>query len=153
VRRFGDASYSIASRKILDQRVANLENCCDCKRKGLPNGLITSPLTQDYSFAAVTASGKGLVGWFRTTTRMCRSGQPGVVDFLKPQARRGRTTGEERPVTLRAERIVAKVDELMALCDRLEASLDTATATRRQLLDALLHEALEPAAEALAAAE
>jgi hypothetical protein len=34
VRRVGDASYSIASRKIFDQRVANLEKCCDCKGKG-----------------------------------------------------------------------------------------------------------------------
>jgi len=42
-------------------------------------------------------------------------------------------------------RIVAKVDELMALCDRLEASLDQTAATRRRLLDALLAEALAPA--------
>ena len=38
--------------------------------------------------------------------------------------------------------IVAKVDELMALCDRLEASLSTGDDTRRRLLDALLHEVL-----------
>jgi type I restriction enzyme, S subunit len=44
-------------------------------------------------------------------------------------------------------RIVAKVDELMALCDRLEASLTAATDTRRRLLDALLAEALAPAEE------
>lgn len=41
-------------------------------------------------------------------------------------------------------RIVAKVDELMALCDRLEASLTTGEATRRRLLYALLVEALVP---------
>ena len=39
-------------------------------------------------------------------------------------------------------RIVAKVDELMALCDQIEASLATGDNTRRRLLDALLHEAL-----------
>jgi len=39
-------------------------------------------------------------------------------------------------------RIVAKVDELMALCDRMEASLATGDDTRRRLLDALLAEAL-----------
>jgi hypothetical protein len=50
------------SSKILDQRVANLEKCRDCKGKGLPNGLITGPVAQDYSFAAVTATTKGLVG-------------------------------------------------------------------------------------------
>jgi type I restriction enzyme S subunit len=43
-------------------------------------------------------------------------------------------------------RIVAKLDELMTLCDELEASLTTADDTRRRLLDALLAEALEPAA-------
>jgi type I restriction enzyme S subunit len=41
-------------------------------------------------------------------------------------------------------RIVAKVDELMELCDYLEASLATADETRRRLLDALLADALEP---------
>jgi type I restriction enzyme S subunit len=41
-------------------------------------------------------------------------------------------------------RIVAKVDALMALCDRLEASLTATDATRRRLLDALLAEALAP---------
>jgi restriction endonuclease S subunit len=44
-------------------------------------------------------------------------------------------------------RIVAKVDELMALCDRIEASLTATSATRRRLLDALLAEALAPAEE------
>jgi type I restriction enzyme S subunit len=42
-------------------------------------------------------------------------------------------------------RIVAKVDHLMALCDRLEASLTTADDTRCRLLEALLAEALTPA--------
>jgi type I restriction enzyme, S subunit len=51
-------------------------------------------------------------------------------------------------------RIVAKVDELMALCDRLEASLVTADDTRGRLLEALLAEALAPAdARELEAAE
>ena len=38
--------------------------------------------------------------------------------------------------------IVAKVDELMALCDKLETQITDTTATRRQLLEATLHEAL-----------
>ena len=52
------------------------------------------------------------------------------------------------PLPPRAEqhRIVAKVDALMTLCDRLEAGLDDAETTRQRLLDALLHGALEPAA-------
>lgn len=39
-------------------------------------------------------------------------------------------------------RIVAKVDELMALCDELEANLTTSATTRCQLLEATLHETL-----------
>jgi type I restriction enzyme, S subunit len=49
------------------------------------------------------------------------------------------------PPLAEQRRIVAKVDELMALCDRLEASLTAADATRRHLLDALLAQALAPA--------
>ncbi|MBT3358825.1 MAG: restriction endonuclease subunit S [Rhodospirillales bacterium] len=48
------------------------------------------------------------------------------------------------PPLAEQHRIVAKVDELMALCDRLEASLATADTTRQRLLEALLHEALTP---------
>jgi type I restriction enzyme S subunit len=49
------------------------------------------------------------------------------------------------PPLAEQHRIVAKVDALMVLCDRLEASLATASTTRRLLLDALLAEALAPA--------
>jgi type I restriction enzyme S subunit len=49
------------------------------------------------------------------------------------------------PPLAEQHRIVAKVDELMALCDRLEASLNDTEATRSRLLDALLTEALAPA--------
>ena len=48
------------------------------------------------------------------------------------------------PPLAEQHRIVAKVDELMALCDRLEARLTAGDDTRRRLLDALLHEALAP---------
>jgi type I restriction enzyme S subunit len=48
------------------------------------------------------------------------------------------------PPLAEQKRIVAKVDELMALCDRLEASLTAREDARSRLLDALLHEALEP---------
>jgi type I restriction enzyme, S subunit len=46
------------------------------------------------------------------------------------------------PPLAEQHRIIAKVDELMALCDRLEASLASSDDTRRRLLDALLAEAL-----------
>ncbi|MFG6595415.1 restriction endonuclease subunit S [Sulfitobacter sp. 1A13368] len=57
------------------------------------------------------------------------------------------------PPLAEQQRIVAKVDALMALCDRLEAALATADTTRTRLLESLLHEALEPAATTLEAAE
>ena len=41
-------------------------------------------------------------------------------------------------------RIVAKVDELMLLCDRLETSLGNSDTTRQRLLESLLQEALSP---------
>lgn len=53
------------------------------------------------------------------------------------------------PPLAEQHRIVAKVDALMALCDRLEAALTTADTTRARLLEALLYEALEPTAEAV----
>jgi len=56
------------------------------------------------------------------------------------------------PPLAEQKRIVAKVDELMALCDRLEASLTTGETARSRLLDALLHEALEPLVDQLEAA-
>ncbi len=46
------------------------------------------------------------------------------------------------PPLAEQHRIVAKVDELMALCDELEAQLTTTATTRRHLLEATLHEAL-----------
>ncbi|WP_347917476.1 restriction endonuclease subunit S [Paracoccus marcusii] len=46
------------------------------------------------------------------------------------------------PPLAEQHRIVAKVDALMALCDKMEASLTTATTTRSRLLEATLHAAL-----------
>ena len=48
------------------------------------------------------------------------------------------------PPLAEQHRIVAKVDELMALCDQLEKSLATGNETRARLIDSMLHEALEP---------
>ena len=56
------------------------------------------------------------------------------------------------PPLAEQHRIVAKVDALMALCDRLEAALTAADAARARLLEALLAEALEPAQAREAAA-
>ena len=54
------------------------------------------------------------------------------------------------PPLAEQHRIVAKVDELMALCDQLEAQLTTTEADSHHLLEAVLHEALAPALEATA---
>ena len=47
------------------------------------------------------------------------------------------------PPVSEQHRIVAKVDELMVLCDRLEAQLTVTRTESRRLLEAVLHEALE----------
>ena len=49
------------------------------------------------------------------------------------------------PPLAEQHRIVAKVDALITLCDRLEAALAAADTTRQRLLESLLHEALAPA--------
>ncbi len=66
--------------------------------------------------------------------------------MAQPKLALKRISGTRIPIPPVAEqrRIVAKVDALMALCDRLEASLATADTTRQRLLEALLHEALTP---------
>jgi type I restriction enzyme S subunit len=46
------------------------------------------------------------------------------------------------PPAAEQHRIVAMVDELMALCDRLEAQLTTAQSESRRLLESVLHQAL-----------
>jgi type I restriction enzyme, S subunit len=48
------------------------------------------------------------------------------------------------PPLAEQHRIIAKVDELMGLCDRLETQLTTTQTTSRQLLESLLHKALIP---------
>jgi type I restriction enzyme S subunit len=84
--------------------------------------LVTSPYFQAFVFDEQTGAGRGGLPKNRMDL---------IAVALPPLA-------EQR-------RIVAKVSELMALCDRLEASLTAAAATRRRLLDALLEEALAPA--------
>jgi type I restriction enzyme S subunit len=64
-----------------------------------------------------------------------------VTEFLAPL-----------PPLAEQRRIIAKVDELMALCDALEASLGAASTSRTRLLNALLADALSPIATGLMAA-
>lgn len=96
---------------------------------------------------------------------LIRAGEATTAQFLEmvlnspfiTTIARTRTTGGAAPrvnvATIRAypiplpplaeqQHIVAKVDELMALCDRLEAQLTTTQTESRRLLEAVLHEAL-----------
>ncbi len=84
--------------------------------------LLASPLIYDQAFRSTTGSAQPTIA-----LRPLRN-------FVAPL-----------PPLAEQHRIVAKVDALMALCDRLEESLTAASATRRRLLDALLAEALAPA--------
>lgn len=82
----------------------------------------------------------------RSSHGTCRIERSDYADFLLPV-----------PPLAEQHRIVSKVDALMVLCDRLEASLREVGTIRRCLLDALLHDALHhealiPATEALEAA-
>lgn len=75
-----------------------------------------------------------------------------IVPLIKKQTGQANVNGTAlknmlipTPPLAEQHRIVAKVNALMALYDRLETSLTTTAATRRRLLDALLAEALVPA--------
>ena len=68
----------------------------------------------------------------------------GANDCIRSAFQSKRSSKFVVPPLNEQHRIVRKVDELMALCDRLEASLATADETRRRLLEALLAEALAP---------
>lgn len=77
-----------------------------------------------------------------------------IVPLIKKQTGQANVNGTALkhmllplPPLSEQHRIVAKVDELMTLCDRLEESLTTGDDTRRRLLDAVLHDALAPCAE------
>ncbi len=76
------------------------------------------------------------VYWIQLQDGSRGAGQPNV---------NGQTLGKmlfPLPPLAEQHRIVVKIDELMALCDRVEANLATGDDTRRRLLDALLHEVL-----------
>lgn len=70
----------------------------------------------------------------RSTHGTCRLEGSNYSDFVLPI-----------PPLAEQHRIVAKVNELMSLCDALEASLAAATTARTRLLEATLAEALAPA--------
>ena len=75
--------------------------------------------------------------------------------MAQPKLALKRISGARVPLPPLAEqhRIVAKVDEFMAVCDRLEATLSVVASTRARLLKAVLHDTLEPIENELWSAE
>jgi type I restriction enzyme S subunit len=83
--------------------------------------------------------------FLQTETARIRSAGHGISMLHMTKEKMERVTVPLPPLA-EQQRIVAKVDELMVLCDQLEASLTSAATERARLLEALLHEALAPAA-------
>ena len=77
----------------------------------------------------------------RSSHGTCRIESKDYRDFMIPL-----------PPFAEQHRIVNKVDELMALCDRLEVSLGTVENGRHRLLESLLREALDPSVNEMEAA-
>jgi len=97
-----------------------------------------SPISEiSREYLLVVLRGQPVQSYFTETTRTLA--QPTLNVGLIEQ------TPIPLPPLAEQRRIVAKVDELMTLCDRLEASLAAGESTRRRLLEALLAEALAPA--------
>lgn len=71
---------------------------------------------------------------------VARDLQPFITGTTVPKLNQAKLVSIEVPIPPRAEqhRIVAKVDELMALCDRLEAEQSDSEAAHAQLVEALL---------------
>ncbi len=76
-----------------------------------------------------------------------------IIPELKQQCGQANVNGTKLrsmiiplPPLAEQHRIVAKVDELMALCDEMEAQITTTATTRRQLLEATLQKAVTSSA-------
>ena len=77
-----------------------------------------------------------------------------VVPLIKKQTGQANVNGTALknmlvplPPLAEQRRIVVAVDELMMICNRMEVSIESNEDLRRQVADALLHEALEPVAD------
>ena len=111
----------------INQHTAMVRPMDEMKGRYLPE-LFRSPFAQEQ----FNAPQRGIKNSFRLTD---------ITQFLVPL-----------PPLAEQHRIVAKVDELIALCDRLEENLATVDYTRRRLLETVLYDALEPDTDSKAAA-
>ena len=111
----------------INQHTAMVRPMDEMKGRYLPE-LFRSPFAQEQ----FNAPQRGIKNSFRLTD---------ITQFMVPL-----------PPLAEQRRIVAKIDELMALCDRLEDSLATGDNARRRLLETVLDDALEPDADSQATA-
>ena len=98
--------------------------------------ILKKPDMAEYLLRALKALKPEMVARVRRSSHgTCRITGTDYGDFMIPL-----------PPFAEQHRIVAKVDELMALCDRMATGLAAADDTRTRLLDYLLHDALASAA-------
>ncbi len=115
----------------------------------VPKELQDANITQDTARLSIQpALDRDFVVWFLRSP----AAQERMRKCQKGVAVRGINIGDVRALQLpvpplpEQRYIVAKVNELFAVCDRLEARLATAQSESRRLLEAVLHEALAPPA-------
>ncbi|HEY3053872.1 MAG TPA: restriction endonuclease subunit S [Thermoanaerobaculia bacterium] len=109
-------------RLILSDKIVRLQIASCCSKRFF--SMINNHADYARAYYAEEASGTSL-----SMKNVSRAVIYGLLVPLPPAA-------EQR-------RIVAKVDELIAICDRLEAQLSAAQTQRARLFEAVLHEALE----------
>lgn len=107
---------------ILSDKIVRLQIAKSCSKKFL--GMVNNHAAHARAYYAGEASG--------TSLSMKNVSRAVIYALLVPL-----------PPLAEQHRIVAKVEELMALCERLEAQLTTTQTESHHLLEAVLHEALK----------
>ena len=113
------------TKLTLSDKTVRLDIAAECSKKFLR--IVNNYAEHARSYYAEEASG--------TSLSMKNVSRPVIYGLAIPF-----------PPLAEQHRIVAKVGELMALCDRLESQLTTTQTESRRLLEAVLHETLEPVA-------
>ena len=161
--RIGNLDYGTTDLDLSDVQRVNPPNGAEGERTLVQEGDILISITGDTGMvglvpAALSAAhinqhialARPSERLFKRYLAMFFSSPPSLGDFKRSQRGIKNSLGLEDirsvvvllPPVAEQYRIVAKVDELMALCDRLEAQLTAARNESRRLLEAVLHEAL-----------